>query len=366
MQSRKEFVDYLAREISEPKSDGGESQGQGRLRELKAYVIEADEGIPKSAKSEGVEWEVVDTGLDKMKIMRTDVMGTKCEFYADVSNKRFHTLHTTAKSGDAARAVTAITSMDSIPLDKMWLSDSLLRALANDAGDGALRGFGARYVSGLLGDGSLQSPEDLNLGINGPLACEIEDRIESGPHLEKATAYGKIRLGRGDETDPCNHVHDDIDREGCFAIKCGKSVQDHLHLVNEAKDRYEMTVGGIEECRLGSSQRDGRWTIKGEPLYFEFSEPMQDLRRFIARLFGSTRPFRLWGLESEIKEGYYNVAGIDFHTGDPINFEIARDMMRVYLGEKSCGNTIMRLLCNLQDRFGTRIRCRQVDQVVRQ
>ena len=172
-------MDCLAREISAPKSDGGESQGQGRLRELRAYVIEADAGIPKSAKSEGVEWEIVDTGLDKMKIMRTDVMGTKCEFYADVSNKRFYTLHTTAKSGDAARAVTAITSMDGIPLDKMWLSDSLLRALANDAGDGAFRRFGAGYVSGSLGDGSLQSPEDFNLGINGPLAYEIEDRIRS-------------------------------------------------------------------------------------------------------------------------------------------------------------------------------------------
>ncbi len=357
-------MDYLAREISAPKGDDDESQGQGKLRELKAYVIEADAGIPKSAKSADVEWEVVDTGLDKMKIMRTNVMGTKCEFYADVSNKRFHTLHTTAKSDDAARAVDAITSMDSLPLDKMWLSDSLLKALADSAGDGAFRGFGVRYASGFPGGGSLQSTEDLNLSINGSLAGEIKDHIRSSPRLEKAIAYGKIRLKRGDETDQYNHVHDDIDKEGHFAIKRGKSVQDHLHLVSEAKDRYEMTIGGIEECRLGSSQRDGRWTIKGEPLYFEFSEPMPDLRRFIARLFDSTRPFRLWGLESEIKEGYYNVAGIDFHTGDPINFEIGHDMMRVYLGEKSCGNTIMRLLCNLQDRFGTRIRCRQVDQAV--
>lgn len=364
IQSRKEFMDCLTREISAPKSDDDESQGQGRLRELKAYVIEANSGIPKSAESAGVKWEMVDTGLDKMKIMRTDVMGIKCEFYADVSDKRFHTLHTTAKSDDAARAVAAITSMDSLPLDRMWLSDSLLKVLANRAGGDAFRGFGVKYASGFPDNGQVRSLEDLNLSINGSLASEIEDHIRKSPHLKKAIAYGKIRLRQGEETDLYNYVHDEIDKEGYFAVKRGKSVQDHLYLVNEAKALYEMTIDGIEECRLGSSQKDGRWAITGNPLYFEFDEPMQDLRRFIARLFDSTKPFRLWGLESEIEDGYYNVAGIDFHTGDPINFEITSDMMRVYLSEESCGNTIMRLLCNLQDRFGTRIRCKQVDQIV--
>ena len=363
IQSRKEFMDYLTKEISAPKSDDDESQGQGRLRELKAYVIEANSGIPKSAKSDCTKWEMVDTGLDKMKIMRTNVMGSKCEFYADVSDKRFHTLHTTAKSDDAARAVAAITSMDGLPLDRMWLSDSLLKALANNAGDDAFRGFGVKYVSGFLENGEIQSLEDLNLSINGSLACEIEDHIRKNPHLKKAIAYGKIRLKRGEEGDVCNHVHVDIDKEGYFAVKRGKSVQEHLHLVNEAKARYETAVNKIEECRIGSSKQNGKWVIKGNPLYFEFDEPMQELRGFIERLFNSKKPFHLWGLESEIEDNYYNVVGIDLHTGDPINFEIAHDMMRVYLSEKSCGNTIMRLLCNLQDRFGTRIRCKQVEDI---
>ena len=170
---------------------------------------------------------------------------------------------------------------------------------------------------------------------------------------------------RGEENDPSEYVHDDIDKEGYFAVKRGKSVQDHFHLVDTAKDLYAGTINGIEECRLGSSRQNGKWVIAGEPLHFEFNEPLQDTRRFIARLFDSTKPFRLWGLESEIDDGYYNVAGIDLHTGDSINFEIADDMMRVYLSEGSCGNTVMRLLCNLQDRFGTRIRCRQVDDLVR-
>ena len=47
-----------------------------------------------------------------------------------------------------------------------------------------------------------------------------------------------------------------------------------------------------------------------------------------------------------------------------MNFEVADDMMRVYLNKHGCGNTVMRLLCNLQARFGTGIRCRQVEEAV--
>ena len=365
VRSRKEFMDYLGGEISAPKDDDYESPGQGRLRELKAYVVEANAGMPQSGESASAKWEMRDAGIDKMKIMRTVVGGTACEFYADVSDKRFCVLHTTARSEDAGRAVAAITDMDRLPLDRMWLPDSLLKALAKAAGRGAFRGFGVRYASGFADGEHSRSLEDLTLNINGSMARDIEGYIKRSPHLAGAIAYGKIRLMRGEEADPCDYVQDDIDKEGYFAVKRGRSVQDHLDLVDTAREMYADTVRGIEECRLGSSRRNGKWVIAGEPLYFKFVEPLQDTRRFIARLFDSTRPFRLWGLESEIDDGYYNVAGLDLHTGDPINFEIADDMMRVYLSEGSCGNTVMRLLCNLQDRFGTHIRCRQVDDLVR-
>lgn len=365
VQSRKEFMDYLGNEINPPKDEDDESPGQGRLRELKAYVIEADSGIPQSGESAGASWEMMDTGIDKMKIMRANVGDSTCEFYADVSDKRFHVLHTTARSDDAARVVTAITDLNRQPLDRMWLSDSLLKALARKAGSSAFRGFGVKYASGFLGEDVPRNLEDLNLHINGSMAREIDSHMRKNEHLAKAIAYKKIRLMHGEETSPYDYVHDDIDKDGYFAVKRGKSVQDHLYLVNEAKQLYADTINGIEKFRLGSSRQNGRWAIKGKPLYFDFANTLPDVHGFTTRLFDSTRPFRLWGLASKLEDNYYNVVGMDLHTGDPISVEIAENMMRVYLSEESCGNTVMRLLCNLQDRFGTIIRCRQVEDLVR-
>ena len=57
------------------------------------------------------------------------------------------------------------------------------------------------------------------------------------------------------------------------------------------------------------------------------------------------------------------MAGMDIHTGDLMNFEIAPEMMRVYLYHVSRGSTVMRLLCNLQDIFGATVRCRKVEEL---
>ena len=46
--------------------------------------------------------------------------------------------------------------------------------------------------------------------------------------------------------------------------------------------------------------------------------------------------------------GYFWVNWIDLHTGGTVDFEIADDMMRAYLRKGGCGNTILRLLANLQ------------------
>ena len=189
VKSRKEFMDYLGGEINAPKDDDYESPGQGRLRELKAYVVEANSAMPPSGTSESARWAMRDAGIDKMKILRTVVGGTTCEFYADVSDKRFYILHTTARSEDAARAVAAITDMERLPLDRMWLSDSLLKALAKSAGDGAFRGFGVKYASGFTDDDHPRNLEDLTLNINGSMAHDIEGYIKQNAHLAGAIAY---------------------------------------------------------------------------------------------------------------------------------------------------------------------------------
>ena len=77
-------------------------------------------------------------------------------------------------------------------------------------------------------------------------------------------------------------------------------------------------------------------------------------------MFNSTEPFRLWGLKSKIHDGYFKITAVDLHAGTPINFEIADNLMRAYLFKGNCGNTILRLLANLQIHYDSRVACKQI------
>ena len=165
------------------------------------------------------------------------------------------------------------------------------------------------------------------------------------------------------KADAC--VHDDVYDDGCFATRRGKSARDHVDLVRASRDRYARTVEEIEKCRLGVDRVGGKWRFRGEPLGFEFRRKIPDVGRFVRGIINSARPFRLWGLEDKIEDDYYSAVAVDLCTGDSMDFEVADDMMRVYLGKQSRGGSVMRLLCNLQSRLGAGIRCRRIEEAAR-
>ena len=367
VQTKRQLMDYLEDQIAAPAagSDGGPS-GNGRPRELASYVIDAAGGLAPSGGASGTAWEVAGTGVEKIKILRVRRDGrAPAEFFADVSDKRFPLLHTVGEQGDAGAAIDGITELRPPTFDRMWLPHAMLDAIAREGGN-TLEGFGVRFADGLAGGGGngVASPqlEDLSLTLNGPLARRIDDRLRRIDCLQDTIAYRRIRAirGRGGAAD--NHARDDVYGDGCFVMKRGRSVRDHVDLVRLSKGRYSRAIKRIERCRLGSYRVDGKWQFRGEPLNFEIRKKIPDVGLFVRSIFNSTKPFSLWGLEDKVEEGYYSVAAVDLRTGDPINFEIADDMMRVYLNKRGRGNTVMRLLCNLQACFGTSMRCRQVEE----
>ena len=86
------------------------------------------------------------------------------------------------------------------------------------------------------------------------------------------------------------------------------------------------------------------------PIGIRFSRPIPDLPAFCEELFSSRAPFRLWG-QPAITEDEALVEAVDLHVGQRIGIELGHDWMRVYLYAGSCGNTVARLISNLQTRF---------------
>lgn len=367
VQSKKEFHECLESWISPPKRENDEDLG-GRLRELKSYVLETNGGCKKEGTDGGMVWSVTDTGVNKLKILQVRCDGVVYEAFMDTSDSRFYVLHTNERSEIATKIVDMFTDGWSHSFDRTWMYHGILKAIAKKTGN-SFKGFGARYSDELRRkadeDGTTSEIEDINLTINGSMAHKIEQIMHNAEGLEDTIAYNKLRIMRGEGSNPDEYASDDVTNTGYFAMKHGKSVLDHLDLVKISKDVYSNTVIGIEGHRLGTRQVDGRHIIKGKTLDFIFKKPIPDLRLFISRVFGSSRPFNLWGLESELEDGYFDVLGIDLHTGDSMNFEIAKDFMRVYLSEGSCGNSVLRLLTNLQMYYGRGVICERVDQLVR-
>ena len=347
--------------IAYSQNEDGEYSPEGRLRELKTYVLECHGDFPRRFETGGMRCEVGDTGLDPVKILRVREGGEATEFFLNMEDRRFLLLHTNGRSEDTDRIVGALTGDGSHTFDNVWLHSAMLKRLADVPGN-SLRGFGVSYSGRFLmaGEGGDADAGGLNLSVVGPLAEELQSAVEARPRIKRAAAHSSVRIKRGLGDDPYDFVQDDVHSTGRFTVKRGKSVQDHLQLIDACREEYAETIAGVEMRRIGMGETEGKMIAEGGQFDFKFSHSIDDLDTFIDRMFSATAPFRMWGLKSPIHEGYFGVIAADLHAGTRMHFDIARDLMRVYLYKRGCGNTVLRLLTNLQLHYDAGTTCRQI------
>ena len=357
--TQQEFVDALEGMIATPGLDEEGAQ-LGRTRELKSYMLESDRGLESRFDASDLECSVRDTGLDHIKILNVRRNENSYEFFLDRRDPRFLVLHTNERSDDASRIVEKLTNDTRHAFDHAWLHSDMLRRIAGMPGN-VFRGFGVSYSDRYLrseesGDAGI---ENMNLSISGSTAAEVQRMIQTNPRTRGASAHNMVRIMRGAASGR-GHVQDEVHNTGYFALKRGKSVADHLALIGLCREEYAKAVKHVESLRIGTELVDGKRLFGGRPFDFKFKNDIKDLDSFISKMFNSEIPFKLWGIKSAISEGYFKVLAIDLHTGSPLDFEIAGDMMRVYLHKDSCGNTILRLLTNLQMYHDAEDACLQV------
>ena len=362
VEKRKDFMDYLEGIIHPPKYEDDEYSSKGRLRELKTYILESDEGFPPNIDTDEISCKVIGTGLNDIKILQVSIKNSSMhEFFLDVSDKRFFVLHTNDKSEDITKIINELTKDHHHTFDRTWFYYDMLKRLADKPGN-SFKGFGVTYSDKYLRTAEDEDSDidDFSLSISGSLTEEMQQIVATEPKIERITAYNKVRIRRGSSS-LSNYVQDDIHNNGYFAVKRGKSVQDHLQLVDICKKEYSETINSVENLRIGVKEIENRTLVEGKPFDFIFPNKIENLDLFIEKMFNSAMPFKLWGLKSKIYDGYFRVLAIDLHTGNPIDFEIANDMMRVYLSKGNCGNTILRLFTNLQIYYDSKTACLQLN-----
>ncbi len=96
----------------------------------------------------------------------------------------------------------------------------------------------------------------------------------------------------------------------------------------------------------------GGLSLHGVPVTLRFPEeglPQAVFENFVQNIFGQSRnQFRLWGNPIRRMDSYYYVHAIDLHLWKPIGLELTPSYFRVLLPQGTCGNTVHRLVQNIQ------------------
>jgi hypothetical protein len=353
-------MDALDAMIAPPKpevTDTDETRGRPTL--LKSYLIETNTPLADGYVFDHAIAEVENTGLDTIKIltMRTQLdqqKGAAAQFYMDVSNRRFLVLYTNYRAEETHAFVEKLTEAKSYEFDNAWLSTDTLKRVASAAGNKHY-GFQVDYedIFDKSDDADEITPqEDFRLETTGTISNKALRLLQQDPLVKRTMGYERITIARGTRG---RGVLEEMTYNGRFSVVKGKSVDDHVILVDALKSEYARQVEEIEKRQIyGNAQTK---TVDGTAFDFEFERKVEDWNHYLEVIFNAKAPFRLWGIRSSISGDLFRVLAIDMHTGHPIDFEVADQMIRVYLPRGSCGNVVLRLFVNLQRYFDSEIRC---------
>ncbi len=282
------------------------------------------------------------------------------EFWVDRLNRRFWIFHTIMPGAAAASWLTDKVESRR-DTDWMWLPSSHLRHIAPSAAPHRVRtDFDG---TSLVADGDAAS--DLRVQLTGSHAERLLDQISAMPEYRASVSFSSVEIHLDDPE--FGVLREAVKRSGLFAAR-GDDFAYHAQFVRSAIGRYAEFVETAEAMALGFRQLPVAAVVAqdfadeaslgdyvgasftGTPIGIRFSRQIADLPGFCEEVFSSKAPFRLWGQPVVVGDQAF-VDAVDLHIGRRMRVEVGRDWMRIYLDAGTCGNTVARLVSNLQARF---------------
>jgi len=354
-ETRKEFLEFLydmmAASYEKTEYTFGESRGRPRL--LKTFIMETNRGLPEHAQGFDVMVHTQKTNLPEIDVITLEHSGIKSVFYVDKTDRRFWLLHTNALSDHARHLFDRLVYSPKAAFDKIWLPMEMMQKVAKLPRN-VFRGFGLEYKDYFELNRELEQPvAELKMRVSGASSLNALNALRREEKIENSLAYSMIRVKRGE---PRNFVINEMRYEGRFSAIGGTSIDDYVSLIEMTSKIYKNTLELIERNSLGIKSVENRTLIEGQAFDLVLKREIEDVGSFADVLTTSRRPFRLWGLKNKITKDYFQVFGVDLHTGDSINLEISDHLVRVYLPKGSCGNTVLRLYTNLQHYFDSSVK----------
>ena len=368
LQDRREYFDYLDGWPVGP-SDGPRSRRAGRAV-TKAFLLETsrinqlrDAEAALSAAS-GVGLEPVDETLFRMR------WPGETEDWAllEVENERYPVVYTEIRAEIANRRIDELVTRSAL-LDRAWLSPSMFQQLWRLVESTFPRNRFSRIV--FEHESVYQRFEEDPLEENEEDDDEHDSIEDERPHqAERRRARVQIteRIGKmQDAVLPWEERYDplasivqlripspgrgghDIYFDGRFTNR-SDSTAAFRQTVHHVMERYGSSTHQVEDAAWPSTV-EGKTDLRiGAPLLIQFSEPLDSgsFDRWIATLRRKKNRFRLWGTPLMRGPGKVHVYAVDNHLWQPVDLEITRSHVYALLPTGTCGNTIHRLVTNIQ------------------
>jgi hypothetical protein len=142
------------------------------------------------------------------------------------------------------------------------------------------------------------------------------------------------------------------------------SFAEQQKIVRLVTDLYRRVTEGAEERLWYAADEDasgGGAVLRGRPVFLAFPEPLElsTLHWWAERTFTNRRnKFRLGGepMWSGPDRTRLHVYGIDRHLWQPVSLEVTRNHLLAVLPAGTCGNTINRLVTNVQQYLSPSVR----------
>lgn len=266
--------------------------------------------------------------------------------WVDQLDERFWSIHTDIPMKEATSFLRQEVESRR-ELDWIWLPSDHLRTMWPDTQPRrVVTTFdGSRFVDP-------DAPaENLKVQLSGKGATQLLDYIASSDNYKYSVSFHSAQASL---TDPhFGRIEEGVNRMGKFVVS-GESFDFHLQFVHAVVQRYKRLVKLCESKAIAYSPfddfSDGGGTLHGGPIVIKFSRNITDMTAFLGEIFSSRIPYRLWGAP-RVYDTHAEVDAVDLHVGQALRMDFGENWARIYLNKGSCGNTVARLVCNLQHTF---------------
>ncbi len=375
--SRQELFDFLDDYARERKEEIDRWQLGKRKGLIKSYVLETapPDGsgqIDIAATLSPTGWQI--TPIDAAMLYRVDNRGGKHLGYLEPLSHRYLILHSIEEARWIDQTVKGHVK-ETASLDSMWLAGGFFFNLWQIL---ILPQLPERYVKlkfehmarfeGSAGEAEEETDEDEELE-EGWMGEEVEERRASSLMIaERVDRIARFLPQFQDLHPPFKaikmlRIPSTTTGRGGYEFWTWGKITYRAHDFRDGRSQiisitrlYEQVTEAIERTiwlQMGETklQESSDTTLKGAPVTLEFDPPLDlpTFQNFVTTTFARGQgPLRLWGNPIYLSDKKAHIYGVDLHLWQRIYLDLTPRRFVVILPRGTCGNTVHRLVTNIQ------------------